>query len=86
MHTATQEPDSQLVSSLNRIEGQVRGIKKMILEGRDCEAIAQQISAVKSALTRIGQLVLTDEAIGCVGEGESATQLKKVLGSLVKIS
>jgi CsoR family transcriptional regulator, copper-sensing transcriptional repressor len=75
-----------LTSSLNRIEGQVRGIKKMIQEKRDCEQIAQQIAAVQSALKRVGKDLLTVEAVRCSEGKGSTSELKKVIDSLVKIS
>ena len=75
-----------MISALNRIEGQVRGIKKMYEEERDCEHIAQQISAVKSALTRVGKEMLTDEAVKCMKGSSTRRDLEKVIGSLVKIS
>lgn len=47
---ATQEQQrKQLINRLSRIEGQVRGIKKLIENGEDCEAIAAQFSAVRKA-------------------------------------
>ena len=75
-----------MVSSLNRIEGQVRGIKKMYEEGRNCEQIAQQIAAVKSALTRVGREMLTDEAAKCMKKSGSKRDLEKIINSVVKIS
>jgi CsoR family transcriptional regulator, copper-sensing transcriptional repressor len=75
-----------IVSSLNRVEGQVRGIRRMYEEGRDCEQIAQQISAIQKALTRIGKTILTDEAVGCMKKPNSKRELERVLDSLVKIS
>ena len=75
-----------IVSSLNRIEGQVRGIKKMYEEGRDCEQIAQQIAAVQHALTRVGKEMLTEEAVKCSKGTNSRKELEKVIASAVKIS
>jgi len=76
----------KVISALNRIEGQVRGIKKMYQEGRDCEQIAQQISAVQSALKRVGKEILTDEAVKCAEEKTGRKSMEKVIESLIKIS
>lgn len=76
----------QVVHSLNRIAGQVRGVKRMYEEGRDCEQIAQQISAIQKALTRVGKTMLTGEAVKCIGESNSQQRLEKVMDHLVKIS
>lgn len=40
--------------ALRRIEGQVRGLQRMIEEDRDCKEIISQIAAVRSALKRVG--------------------------------
>jgi CsoR family transcriptional regulator, copper-sensing transcriptional repressor len=77
---------SKINSSLNRIEGQVRGIKRMYEEGRECEQIAQQISAVQSALARVGREIVTEEAVQCIKNRSSRKEIERLLSSLVKIS
>jgi len=47
-----------LVLRLKKIEGQVRGIQKMIEEGRECESIIIQLGAARSAIEGVGSLVL----------------------------
>jgi len=47
-----------LLKRLKRIEGQVRGIERMIEEGRDCESIITQLRAVRSATESVGTLLL----------------------------
>ena len=74
-----------VVSALNRIEGQVRGIRKMYQEGRDCEQIAQQISAIQSALRRVGKELLTAEASRCTEKNEDKKKLINMMESLLKI-
>ncbi|NEW87737.1 MULTISPECIES: metal-sensitive transcriptional regulator [Rhodopseudomonas] len=51
---------------LGRIEGQVRGISKMMEEGRYCIDIVTQISAVRAALRRVEEEVLKDHVAHCV--------------------
>lgn len=74
-----------MISALNRIEGQVRGIRKMYQEGRDCAAIAQQISAVQSALKRVGKELLTTEAGKCFEGSHNKEKLSAIIESLTKI-
>lgn len=74
-----------MISALNRIEGQVRGIRKMYQEDRDCAAIAQQISAVQSALKRVGKELLTAEAGKCLDGKPDREKLSTIIDSLVKI-
>ena len=51
---------------LSRIEGQVRGLSKMVDEDRYCIDIVTQISAVRAALRRVEEEVLKDHVSHCV--------------------
>ena len=48
----------KILSRLKRIEGQIRGIQGMIIDGRSCSDIMVQIAAVKSALNQVSKLLL----------------------------
>lgn len=54
---------------LKRIEGQIRGLMKMVEEDRSCEEILMQISSVKSALHKTGQVILEGHLHHCVLDG-----------------
>jgi DNA-binding FrmR family transcriptional regulator len=47
-----------LLNRLKRIEGQIRGIERMIEDGRDCESIITQLGAVHAAIESVGGLML----------------------------
>ena len=77
----TSRPDDQrdaLAKRLNRIEGQVRGIGRMLDEDRYCVDILTQVSAVRSALDAVALELLEHHLHGCVqqamksGKGEPA--------------
>ena len=67
---------------LNRIEGQVRGLAKMVDEDRYCIDIVTQISAVRSALRRLEEEFLKDHVAHCVEHaittGDKADQRRKI--------
>ena len=67
---------------LNRIEGQVRGLARMVDDDRYCIDIITQISAVRAALDRVEEEVLRDHVAHCVenaiASGNKADQRKKV--------
>lgn len=67
---------------LNRIEGQVRGLAKMVDEDRYCIDIVTQISAVRSALRRVEEEILKDHVAHCVEHaihsGDKADQRRKI--------
>jgi CsoR family transcriptional regulator, copper-sensing transcriptional repressor len=67
---------------LNRVEGQVRGLSRMVDDDRYCIDIVTQIAAVRAALRRIEEAVLEDHVGHCVAEairsGDPAAQQQKV--------
>ncbi|MBR0991007.1 metal-sensitive transcriptional regulator [Bradyrhizobium japonicum] len=67
---------------LGRIEGQVRGLSKMVEEDRYCIDIVTQISAVRAALRRVEEEVLKDHVAHCVehaiSSGDKADQRAKI--------
>ena len=73
----------QLVS-LKRIEGQVRGVIKMIEDGKYCIDILNQIKAVKSALVRVESKVLNKHTESCIkqsfrNKGELNTKIEELI-------
>ncbi len=62
-YTATKD---QLNSRLNRIEGQVRGVQRMVDEDRYCIDVLTQISAVQAALDKVALGLLDGHARSCV--------------------
>lgn len=55
-----------IVTRLRRIEGQTRGIQRMIEEGRPCREVLLQLAAVKSAVVQTAMTILSNEMAGCV--------------------
>ena len=66
-HRTSQEV-KDLTARLNRIEGQVRGIKNMLEEERYCVDILNQVSAVQSALNSFNKELLANHIHTCVVE------------------
>ncbi|MEJ7718460.1 MAG: metal-sensitive transcriptional regulator [Thermoleophilaceae bacterium] len=67
----------QLASRLARVEGQVRGIQRMVDEDRYCIDVLTQISAVQAALDKVALGLLDDHAQKCVIGAEGAEQADK---------
>ncbi|MEJ7837200.1 MAG: metal-sensitive transcriptional regulator [Thermomicrobiales bacterium] len=60
------EDKSRILSRLNRIEGQIRGVSRMIEDDKYCIDILTQLSAIISSTRNVGLLVLEDHIKGCV--------------------
>jgi DNA-binding FrmR family transcriptional regulator len=83
----------QLLTRLRRIEGQVRGIERMVEEDRYCIDVLTQISAVQAALDKVALGLLDQHARHCVvgghGEGEPeelTDELMAAVGRLMRRS
>jgi CsoR family transcriptional regulator, copper-sensing transcriptional repressor len=68
-YTASRE---QLLSRLRRVEGQVRGVERMVEEDRYCIDVLTQISAIQAALDKVALGLLDGHATHCVVGAEEA--------------
>lgn len=77
-----QEAKTKVTKRLQRIEGQVRGLSRMVDEDRYCIDIVTQISAVRAALRRVEEEVLRDHVAHCVegaiASGNRSEQRQKI--------
>ncbi|MBI2872623.1 MAG: metal-sensitive transcriptional regulator [Chloroflexi bacterium] len=60
--------ERDLQDRLSRIEGHVRGIKKMLEEHRDCDEILTQVAGVKAAVSQVAILLLEGHLETCVAD------------------
>ena len=58
-----------LLLRLSRIEGQIRGISRMIEEDRYCVDVLQQIASMQSAADAVAMILLENHVKGCVADG-----------------
>ena len=72
-----------IVKRLKRIEGQVRGLQKMVSEERECESIVTQLAAVRSAIDSVGALVLNNYIKICAPRGSESDP--DVFESMVRV-
>lgn len=80
---------NSLIVRLNRVEGQVRGIKGMIEKDAYCDDILNQISSVQAAMKSISKLVLESHMRGCViervqsGDNDVVDELLDTIGKML---
>jgi len=79
-----------ITNRLKRIEGQIRGLIKMVAEEKSCEEILIQISSAKSALHKTGQVILEGHLSHCVldgiREGKGEETIKKLSSAIGQFS
>jgi CsoR family transcriptional regulator, copper-sensing transcriptional repressor len=83
------DPSQQqaLVTRLNRIEGQIRGIRRMVQEPRRCIEILQQLAAAEAAMNRVSAAILTSHVRKCIPDGaaQGDEERSRQLGELIDI-
>ena len=80
--------NKKLINRLNRIEGQVRGITKMITSDKSCDDVLVQITAIKSALDSLSRVLLEDHIRTCVVndlENKEYKVVDELMGTLKKM-
>jgi len=75
-----------VIKRLARIEGHVRGVKRMVEEDKGCPEVLLQLAAVRAALNKVSQMIFEDHVETCIskaikeGAGESAVaELKEAI-------
>ena len=87
--TRPEEITKNLTTRLNRIEGQINGIKSMIGRGAYCDDILTQISAAQSAMSSVAKILLESHMRACVtrklkaGDDSVIDELIKTVGRLL---
>lgn len=86
----TSQEQKSMINRLNRIEGQIRGIRKMVENDAYCPDILIQVSAVNAALNSFNKVLLAEHIRTCVagdireGKDETIDELMTVLQKLMK--
>jgi DNA-binding FrmR family transcriptional regulator len=60
------DTQSDILNRLKRIEGQIRGLQRLVQEGKDCAEVVNQLAAARKALDKVGFLILTNKMQECV--------------------
>jgi DNA-binding FrmR family transcriptional regulator len=66
------------IMRLRRIEGQIRGLQRMLEEGRDCSAVLTQLMAARAALDAVGQAILEEYLDRCLESGDTQETRQKI--------
>ena len=90
MHNAQHKRRKEVLDRLARIEGHVRGLRKMVAEDKSCPEILLQVAAVRAALNKVSRIVLEDHMETCMKEAASSgdteqhiEELKEALSKLI---
>ncbi|MFN2462990.1 MAG: metal-sensitive transcriptional regulator [Candidatus Dormibacteria bacterium] len=75
---------------LSRVEGQVRGVSRMVDEDKYCIDVLTQVNAIKAALDQVALLLLEDHVKGCVvdavREGAESDRVDELIGAVARFA
>ncbi len=77
----------EILNRLRRVEGQIRGIARMVEEGKGCIDILNQVTAARAALNKTGSLIIKKyckECIGSVSTQEGDSAIKELMDIIEK--
>lgn len=79
-----------IITRLRRIEGQVKGIQRMIENDEDCTDILVQIAAIRSAINKVGGVVLENYSEKCIRKvaenQDSEGEMEKLINTIVRFT
>lgn len=79
------EQRKKVIDRLKRIEGQVRGIQRMIEEEADCGEILNQIAAIKSAIHQAGVIMFENHAHQCIAQAIQEGEPEQGFEEIVRV-
>lgn len=86
-HGYTENKDAVL-KRLRRVEGQVRGVERMVEENRYCIDVVTQVTAIQAALDKVALQLLSDHAAHCVvgaEEGEQEERTEELMAAVRRL-
>ncbi len=83
MELADSAAKARLLRRVRRLEGQARGVARMIEEGRDCSEILQQLAAIRSAAHQATVALVRAYATECMVSGGSPQEIADALAMVL---
>ena len=76
----------KLLDRISRIEGQIRGLRKMVEQDQECFAVLKQVAAASGATRSLGMVILEDHLKGCVADALRGNGSREdLIGQVVEV-
>lgn len=76
---------ADLIARLKRVEGQARGLQRMVEDGRDCSEVIQQVAAIRAAITGLSGELLEAVALRCLRRPEEFDSPEQAIEEAVRL-
>ncbi len=80
-----EEEKKKILNRLRRIEGQVRGLHKMIEKDSDCSDILLQVAAVRAAINKVGAIIFTAHFQDCLDQAMETGDMENLKVTFVEL-
>jgi DNA-binding FrmR family transcriptional regulator len=77
-HVHSEEEQKSVINRLSRAIGHLESIKRMVENDRDCSEVLIQLSAVRSAITNIGKVILRHHMEHCIVDAVQSDEMKRI--------
>lgn len=77
--------DAKTVNRIKRIEGQLRGILRMMEEGKDCKEVITQLSAVRSGVDRTIGVIVSNNLLECIKEADTESEMTDTIQEAINL-
>ena len=77
--------NEEVLKRLRRIEGQVRGVARMVEDGRDCREVLQQLTAIRSAANQVSRLLARSYACQCLSDSQESEDHAALMDELLDV-
>ncbi len=77
--------DAKTVNRIKRIEGQLRGILRMMEEGKDCKEVITQLSAVRSGVDRTIGVIVSNNLLECIKEADTESEMSDTIQEAINL-
>lgn len=84
MENVNNDKKDEILKRLNRIEGQIKGIQRMLENDKSCVDILTQVAAVRAAINKVGGMVLENYSVKCLKNAATTSEKENVMQELTK--
>lgn len=82
---STTDERTKTIHRLRRLEGQIRGLERMVQENKDCEEILIQLLAAKAALNKVGVQIITHAMKDCIAAKDPTRPADEVIAEAMEL-
>ncbi|AQL55514.1 metal-sensitive transcriptional regulator [Abyssicoccus albus] len=77
--------DKKLIHRINRIQGQLNGVVKMMEEEQDCKDVVTQLSASKGSIQRLMGIIVSENLVECIKDAEGSEAEQEMINQAIEL-